>query len=78
MPGIVGDLATTVFAWMLADVAAILPDDDAFGIGVDLDRAADRAGVDRVFVVYLLLSNRTMHVFDAEPCWAWKPSKRPR
>ena len=51
MPGIVGYLATTVFTRMLADNTAILAQDDALGIGVDLDRATDRARVHRVFVI---------------------------
>ena len=51
MPGIVGYLATTVFTRMLADNTAILAQDDALGIGVDLDRTANRARVHRVFVV---------------------------
>src|SRR5271156_2034619 len=51
MPGIVGRLAATVFAGMLADDTAILAQDHALGIGVDLDRTADRAGAHRVFVV---------------------------
>jgi len=51
MPRIVGYLAATVFAGMLGDDAAILPEDDAFGVGVDLDRTANRAGAHRVFVV---------------------------
>ena len=36
---------------MFGDDAPILPDDDAIGIGVDLDRTANGAGVHRVFVV---------------------------
>ena len=51
MPGIVGYLATTVFTRMLADNTAILAQDDALGVGVDLDRATDRARVHRVFVI---------------------------
>ncbi len=51
MPGIVGYLAATVFAGMLADDTAILAQNDALGVGVDLDRTADCASAHRVFVV---------------------------
>ena len=36
---------------MFGDDAPILADDDAIGVGMDLDRPADGAGVHRVFVV---------------------------
>src|SRR6185437_14196852 len=36
---------------MLGNDAPILTDDDAIGISLDLDRASDRAGRDRVLVV---------------------------
>ena len=36
---------------MLGNDAPILTDHDAVGIGLDLDRASDRAGRDRVLVV---------------------------
>jgi hypothetical protein len=36
---------------MLADDGAVLADHEALGIGLDLDRPADSAGGDRVFVV---------------------------
>jgi len=36
---------------MLADDQPVLANDEAIGVGVDLDRTADSAGVDRVAVV---------------------------
>jgi hypothetical protein len=36
---------------MLGNYASILTDHDAVGIGLDLDRASDRTGCDRVLVV---------------------------
>jgi hypothetical protein len=36
---------------MLADNGAVLPDHDAIGIGLDLNRPADGARGDRVFVL---------------------------
>src|SRR5277367_451405 len=51
VPGIVGYLAAAVFTGMLADDTAILAQNDALGIGVDLDRTTDRARAHRVFVV---------------------------
>ena len=51
MPGIVDRLAAAVAAGVFRDDAPVLADDDALGIGLDLDWAADRAGADRVFVV---------------------------
>src|ERR1700722_15743155 len=51
VPGIIDRLAPAKAAAMLGDDAPILSNDDAFGIGVDLDRPANRAGVDGVSVV---------------------------
>src|SRR5215469_11939897 len=51
MPGIVGRLAATAAAAMLADNRAVLANDDAVGIGLDLDRPANSPGGDRVLVV---------------------------
>src|SRR5579872_7568086 len=51
MPGVVDRLATPVTARMLSDDAPVLANDDPISIGLDLDRPADRAGADRVFVV---------------------------
>lgn len=45
------DVAAPEAASVFCDNPAILPDNDAIGIGVDLDRAADGAGVHRVFIV---------------------------
>ena len=51
MPGIVIDLAAAERARMLRDNPPVLADDDAIGVGVDFDRAADRAGAHRISVV---------------------------
>ena len=51
MPGIVLDLAAAERARVLRDNPPVLADDDAVGVGVDVDRAADGAGVDRISVV---------------------------
>ena len=51
MPGVVDRLVTTEPARVLADDLAVLADDDAVGIGMDLDRAPRRLRVHRVFVV---------------------------
>ena len=42
MPGVIQRLVTAKTARVLRDNLPILPDDDAFGIGMDVDRAADR------------------------------------
>jgi len=68
MPGIVNRLAAAEAAAMLRDLPSVLADDDALGIGMNFDGAADE---------YLLLSNRTRQVFDTEAGTAWKPSNRP-
>jgi hypothetical protein len=41
MPGVVNCLAAAEPAAMLADNHAVLPDPDAIGIGLNLDRPAD-------------------------------------
>ena len=51
MPGIVSGLAAAEGALVLGDDPPVLADDDAVGVGVDVDRAADRAGADRIAVV---------------------------
>ena len=51
MPWIVDRLAAPMVADMLGNDATILTNDDAIGIGMDVDRPADGAGVHRVFVV---------------------------
>ena len=51
MPGIVLNLAAAERARVLGDNPPVLADDDAAGVGVDVDRAADGAGVDRGAVV---------------------------
>src|SRR5207248_8169758 len=51
MPGVVDRLAATEAARVIADDRALLADDDALGISLDLDRPADRARADRVLVV---------------------------
>src|SRR5277367_7036780 len=51
MPGIVDRLAAAEAARMLADHGAVLTDNDAVGISLDLDRPADGARGDRVLVV---------------------------
>ena len=51
MPGIVDGPAAPVAAGVLSDDATVLADHDPVGVGLDLDRPADRAGADRVLVV---------------------------
>lgn len=51
MPGIVDCRAAAKGTAMVGDDTPILTDDDAIGIGVDVDRMADGAGIDRIFVV---------------------------
>ena len=51
MPRVVDRLAAAERARMLGDDPPVLADHDAIGIGVDLDRAPDRAGSHRVLVV---------------------------
>jgi hypothetical protein len=41
-------------ALVLRDDPPLLADDDAVGVGVDIDRAPDRAGADRIPVVVSL------------------------
>src|SRR5205814_9312450 len=62
MPGIVDRLAATEAARVIADDRAFLADDDALGIGLELDRPADP----RELTEYLLLSNRTRQVFETD------------
>ncbi len=50
MPGIVDGLAAPKAAGMFTNDSAILPDDDAIRIGLDLDGAFNGLGRDRVFV----------------------------
>src|SRR5690606_40581108 len=69
MPGIIDRLATAEAAIVLADLHAILPDDDAIGIGMYLGRAADCRGQHRVFVVVETheagLADRGLHCVEA-------------
>jgi hypothetical protein len=51
MPGVIDRIAAAEGAPMFADDPAVLADHDAIGIGLDLDRAPDRAGGHRVLVV---------------------------
>jgi hypothetical protein len=51
MPRIVDGFPAPEAAGMLADDGAVLADDDAVGIGLDLNRPADSARGDRVFVL---------------------------
>ena len=74
MPGIVGDLVAPEAAGVLADDNAVLLDNDAIGVGVDVDRPANRLGNTE----YLLLSKRTRQVFETEALFVWKPSNTPR
>ena len=50
MPGVVDGLAASKTAGMLANDGAVLPDDDAIRIGLDLDGTSNSPGGDRVFV----------------------------
>ena len=50
MPGVVDGLAAPKATGMFANDSAILPDDDAIRIGLDLDGASNSPGGDRVFV----------------------------
>src|ERR1700731_2715987 len=51
MPRVVDRLATTEAALVIANDRAVLADDNALGISLDLDRPANRARADRVLVV---------------------------
>ena len=62
MPGVIDGLAAPKAAGMLANDDAVLPDDDAIRIGLDLDGASNSPGEDRVFVP----SKETRHVFETE------------
>ena len=53
----------------------MLVDNDPIGVGVDIDWTTDCAWRLRE---YLLLSNRTRHVFDAEALLSMKPVEAPR
>ena len=48
MPGVIDDLATSKAAGMLANDGAVLPDDDAIRISLNLDRPSNSLGGDRV------------------------------
>lgn len=71
MPRIINGLASSEDAGMLADDHAVLPNGDAVGIGMHLDRTADSGGQHRV------LSNRTVQVLATDAGALWKPSKGP-
>src|SRR5512132_4562849 len=51
MPGVVEAAAAAEAAGVLADNSPVLPNDDAIGIGLDLDRPADGTRGHRVLVV---------------------------
>src|SRR5512132_316181 len=51
MPGVVEAAAAAKAAGVLADNSPVLPNDDAIGIGLDLDRPADGTRGHRVLVV---------------------------
>lgn len=51
MPGIVDRGAAAKGAAVVGDNPSILTDDNAIGIGVDVDRTADSASIDRISVV---------------------------
>ena len=51
MPGVVDRLIAAEPARMLGNDRTILADDEALGVGLDLDRPADGAGADRILVV---------------------------
>jgi hypothetical protein len=51
MPGIVDCRPAAKGTGMVGDDTPILTDDDAIGIGADVDRPTDGAGIDRIFVV---------------------------
>ena len=51
VPEIVGRLAASKGSWMLRNDASILTDQNAIGVSLDLDRAPNGAGCDRVLVV---------------------------
>ena len=51
VPGIVDRLVAPEAARMFRDHAFVLADDDAVGIGMDLDRTADRSRIHRMLVV---------------------------
>ncbi len=86
MPWVVLDLAAAESALMLGDEPPVLADDEAVGVGVDVDRAPDRARVHRISVVVEPQSScacascvnlLARQVFDTEAGSAWNPSKRP-
>ncbi len=51
MPRVVDDAPTPERPLMLGDNPPVLANDDAIGVGVDVDRTADSAGADRITVV---------------------------
>src|ERR1700746_1180994 len=51
MPGVVDRLVAAETAHMLADKGTVLADDNAFGVGLDLDRPTHRTRGDRILVV---------------------------
>ncbi len=58
---------------MLGNDPAVLADDDAVGIGLDLNRAPTALAATE----YLLLSKRTRQVLETDAGTAWKPSNGP-
>lgn len=73
VPGIIDGIATAEAASVFRDRQSILFDDDSISIGMNLDWRP--TAVDRT--EYLLLSKRTVHVFDTEAGTLWKPSNGP-
>jgi hypothetical protein len=76
MPGIVDCRAAAKGTGMVSDDTPILADDDAIGIGLDVDRTADGAGVDRIPIVIEAhqagLRDRGLHFMEtveAAPIW---------
>ena len=63
MPGVIDGLAASKATGVLANDDTVLPDDDAIGVGLDLDRASNSAGRK---TEYLFLSKETRHVFETE------------
>lgn len=65
VPGIIDGIPTAEAAPVLSDRRPVLLDDNSVSVGVNLDRSA----VDKT--EYLLLSKRTVQVFDTEAGTQW-------
>jgi hypothetical protein len=66
MPRIIDNLVTAEPAWMISDQLAIQPDHDPLGISVQLNRSADRAGLDAVAVRWPFVSGGENPRIDGE------------